>query len=286
MELENYLRQHHTQGTAKRYLREINLFFLSFENKSTTPEDADYQQVMQYIGSLRNEDKDPKVALFALKKYYDWLIHQGVRKDHPAKSVKLRDNKSRDIQMQELFNTEELALLLDREERYVLLRNRNKIIISFLIWQALTNGDIRSLQLQDINLEKGTIDIRSTPKSNARTLRLRPEQVFWLMNYIQQDRPQLTKDDSQALIISKLGKEENGEGIGYLIETMRPLFPDRTLNPKTIRQSVIANLLKDGKDIRHVQTFAGHKYPSTTERYKHSQTDKLKEEILKKHPLG
>jgi integrase/recombinase XerD len=36
---------------------------------------------------------------------------------------------------------------------------------------------------------------------------------------------------------------------------------DRNLNAKTIRQSVIANLLKEGKDLRVVQVFAGHKKP-------------------------
>jgi len=96
----------------------------------------------------------------------------------------------------------------------------------------------------------------------------------------------LEPTNTKKLIISKLGSEENGEGISYLIETMRSKFPDRKLNPKTIRQSVIANLLKQGKDLRLVQAFAGHKYPSTTERYKQNQVEDLKKEVLKYHPLG
>ncbi|MCD4710905.1 MAG: hypothetical protein K8R52_08670 [Bacteroidales bacterium] len=32
------------------------------------------------------------------------------------------------------------------------------------------------------------------------------------------------------------------EGINYLIETFKPLFPDRTLNPRTIRQSGLKEL--------------------------------------------
>ena len=76
-----------------------------------------------------------------------------------------------------------------------------------------------------------------------------------------------------------------GEGIGYVIETQKHLFPGRRLNAKTIRQSVITNLLKAGKDLRIVQAFAGHKYPSTTEKYKQTHVEELKTQILNYHPL-
>ena len=64
------------------------------------------------------------------------------------------------------------------------------------------------------------------------------------------------------------------------------MFPDRNLNPRTIRQSVITNLLKEGKDLRVVQVFAGHKKISTTEKYRQSGLKELQEAIEKYHPLG
>ena len=115
-----------------------------------------------------------------------------------------------------------------------------------LIYQGLTNGDIKNLELKDIDLEQGTVYIKSGRKTNRRTLKLRSNQVFWLMNYLQNDRPKLIKTESQNLIISKLGTEETGESISYLLESSKNLFPDRKLNPITIRQSVIPNLLKQG----------------------------------------
>ncbi|MEN8119752.1 MAG: tyrosine-type recombinase/integrase [Bacteroidota bacterium] len=93
------------------------------------------------------------------------------------------------------------------------------------------------------------------------------------------------KTESQKLIISKTGKEETGEGISYLLETLKHLFPERKLNPKTVRQSVITNLLKQGNDLRIVQAFAGHKYPSTTEKYRQTGIEELKAGIEKYHPL-
>jgi len=106
-----------------------------------------------------------------------------------------------------------------------------------------------------------------------------------LKKYIEKDRIELLKEETEILIINQKGKAETGDGISYLVETMRSMFPERKLNAKTIRQSVITNLLKQGKDLRLVQAFAGHKYPSTTEKYKQSQVEELKLEILKYHPL-
>ena len=282
-ELEQYLRKRNAPGTVKRYLREIELFFTSVE----TPEQANYSEIMNYLGKLRAKNKPGGIAcsLHGIKKYYSYLVATAQRKDNPAKSIKLRDKKNRDIQLQDLFKKEELELLLDRKERYPILKNRNQIIISLLIYQALTNGEITNLELENIKLEEGTIYIKQGRKTNARTLKLQPRQVFWFMNYIQEDREKLLKTTTQKLIISKLGTAETGEGISYVVETQKHLFPTRKLNPKTIRQSVITNLLKEGLDLRIVQAFAGHKYPSTTEKYKQSEVEELKNQILKHHPL-
>ena len=276
-----YLQHQNAPGTIKRYQREIESFFFSIEK----PEIASYQQIMDYLGKTRKEKNDIHVSLYALKKYYNYLVSIGIRKDNPAQSIKLRDKQNRDIQLQDLFKPEELELLLERKERYAILKNRNKIIISLLIYQGLTNGDIKNLELKNVDLEQGTVYIKSGRKTNSRTLKLRSNQVFWLVNYLQNDRLKLIKEESQKLIISKLGTTETGEGISYLLESSKTLFPDRKLNPKTVRQSVIANLLKQGKDLRIVQAFAGHKYPSATEKYKQTGIEELKAGIEKYHPL-
>lgn len=296
---EHYLSSRVAPSTAKKYVREVALFFSSFEpNKESrqallktksegeqTPQTATYQEIMAYIGQLRKKYTNLSSSLQALKHYYQYLLSIGQREDNPAKSIRLRDKTRRDIQVQDLFSPEELERVLEKKERYPRLKNRNQLIISLLIYQGITNGELVNLELENINLEQGTIHIKPGRKTNGRTLKLNSKQVFWIMNYLQKDRPKLLKVETEKLIISKLGTEETGEGIGYIVATQKHLFPDRKLNAQTIRQSVITNLLKQGKDLRLVQAFAGHKYPSTTERYKQTQVEQLKNQLLKYHPL-
>ena len=286
MGFNKYLEERVAPSTSNRYQREINLFFVSLESKNINPKTASYSQIMDYIGVLRKKSNNLSCSLHGIKHYYNYLIITNQRNDNPAKSIKLRDKKNRDIQLQDLFKTEELAQLLERKERYPILKNRNKIILSLLIYQGLTNGEVTQLELKNINLEEGTVYIKSGRKTNSRTLKLQSRQIFWLMNYLQTDRSKLLKSETDNLIISKLGTAENGEGISYLMETFRDKFPGRKLNAQTIRQSVITNLLKQGKDLRLVQAFSGHKYPSTTEQYKQTRVEELKNQILKYHPLG
>ena len=284
LELTTYLQDKFTPATAKRYERDI----LQFVDQMEAPQTATQLEITTYIGAQRNRYKNPKtlqVVLSAIKQYYQFLIDQKYIKIHPCKFLKLKDKLSKDIQLQDLFTAEELEILLDRKERYEDLKYRNKVILSLLIYQGITTGEITRIQLHHIDLDKAEIRILPSPMLNGRTLKLQAKQVMWFYKYIHIDRDKLLKKSSEILLINKVGNPETGEQISYLVSTFKPLFKDRNLNPRTIRQSVITHLLDQGKDIRLVQVFAGHKYPSATEKYKQSEVGELKNQILKYHPL-
>ncbi len=283
MTFKEYLNENNTPSTAKRYFRDVEIYTDAVGEKSAL--NSSYQDIMDYVSELRKQYKPQmiKVVLAGLKKYYQYLVQEGKRNDNPCKNIFLKD-KRKEIQLQDLFSTKELEFLMEREERYGILEIRNKVVLSLLIYQALPVGSMVSLQLKDIDLEKGEIYIKSNNTTNARTLSLKTNQILLFHKYIEEIRPQLLKRKSQSFIITKLGSPEKGDGINYVVSTFQSFYPDRKLNPKTIRQSVIHNLLKEGKDLRLVQYFAGHKYPSSTERYKSSDVDVLKEWVEKYHP--
>jgi len=287
MTLIEYLNQRHTKGTAERYQRDIVIYLQTVTEAKAI--NATYGDIMEYIDILRNKYSNAetiKVIIHSIKKYYYWLNHTGQRKTHPCRNLKLREKTNRDIQIQDLFTASELELLLERKERYKDVKTKNQVIISLLIYQGLTRNDIVNLNLKDIDLKEGTIYIKSDTKTNSRTLKLKTKQIILLHKYINESRNKLQKSETEFLILTKLGTPEKGEGISYLLETAKHLFPDRNLNTKTIRQSVIANLLKSGHDLRLVQVFAGHKYPSATEKYRQTGIEELKAGIQKYHPLN
>ena len=224
--------------------------------------------------------------LYGVKAWYFYLISTGTRNDHPCRHLILKDARGTDIQLQDLFTSIEMEKLMQRKERFEAARLRNRVIISLLIYQGLRLTEIARLRVKDVDPEAGSIFIRAMPRAMARTLKLKTPQVMLFYNYIQKLRPKLLRTDTDRLVLTLRGSAENGEGINYLIETFKPMFPERNLNARTLRQSVITNMLKEGKDLRVVQVFAGHKKISSTEKYRQSGLEELQAAINKYHPLG
>lgn len=279
-EFKKYLRERHTKGTADRYVRSIVLM-IDILGKETV-QTARFRTITEYIEKLRAKKYSGgfiQTELAGIKAYYKYLVKTGIREDNPARSINLNDRRSSDVQFQNLFAQHELESLLEREERYSLLKWRNKFIISLYIYQGLSTGEIASLTIHDIDTEQGTVFVRATTRSNSRLLPLKSKQAIYAERYIVFDRDSIMKEETDKLFIGKLGRAESGDGMQYLIECARALFPERKLNPKTIRQSVLVNLFKQGKGIKDVQIFAGHRYPSSTEKYKPSDLTELGDAI-------
>jgi integrase/recombinase XerD len=287
MSIENYLQQHYSPDTAKAYSREIGLYLSNYPHAAT----AMYKDITNYIGALRQRYNKPATIsriVSSIKVYYDYLCSEGIRNDNPTKAIKLRDKRTRDIQLQDLFSGEELEALMNRKERYTHLDYRNKVLISLLIYQALHPGEMETLTIEDINLTTGSIYIKSTYKTASRTLQLKAAQILLFHQYITEIRTKLLNGNgSNALLVGLRGEVMKGEDITkHVKRSFKQLYPNRKVNAQTIRQSVIANLLKQGHDLSLVQGFAGHKYPGTTQRYKQSEIETLKAAVNKYHPMG
>jgi site-specific recombinase XerD len=278
MNLEKYLEKNLQKSTAKSYLYEINKYKLLNPNTAT----YDYKKVMEYVEELRKKYESTSITriVAALKRYYDYLIETGIRKDNPARNIKLRDSKQNPIQLQDLFSEKELQnLLKPRKERYSILEKRNQIIMSLLVNQALKVGEIIQLKTGDINLEKAQLNITGTAQTNNRILPLKAQQILLFYNYLEH-RNHL----SNYFLLNKLNSPITGDDINYLISTYQKAFTKK-LTSITIRQSVITNLLTKGNDLRIVQEFSGHKQLDTTEKYKQTGIKALQNAIEKHHPI-
>lgn len=286
MELEKYLQKHYTQKTAKAYIREIEIYTIN----NPTAKKYTYSEIVNYIGILRTKYSNSKTInriLSSIKAYYSYLCFIGIRKDNPTKSIRLRDQQNRAIQLQDLFTSIELEILLtSKQERYINLDYRNKVLISLLVYQALKPNEIEALQVAEINLDEATIYIKPSAKNNSRTLALKANQILLFKKYLEEIRIKLVQgNETKAFIIGQRKEPMTAEDITKHIKRNYQLFKPRNVNCLTIRQSVITNLLKQNNDLRIVQCFAGHKYPSTTEKYKQSNVEALQTALKIYHPI-
>jgi len=291
MDIKTYLNKHYQASTAKAYYREIQQYLQALPKA----EKADYKTVVGYLEQLRSTQSPACIhrILQSIKKYYNYLLDQEKRQDHPAESIRIKDYHAKGyFDGKRLLPPEEIDRLwqyfLQEKGRYRLLRNRNTSMLGLLLHQGLTTGEIKHLKPHHIKLKKAQVNVPASHRLRARQLPLEPSQILPLYRYLQEDRPKLLQatPNIQSLFVSKNGRAESGETLSYLLQKARPHFKPYAFNPKTIRMSVIARQFKKGRSLLQVQYFAGHKNPSSTERYKSSDLEALQSSIKKYHPLN
>jgi len=297
MKLKEYLQKKYSKSTLNSNLYNIRRFTDYYQNRA---EKATYKDVLNYIEYLRkNHDLHPKTlrhCLYGVKIYFNYLLETGKRKDHPCSELYLKDKINRQIPVDNLYSPETLENFFESYQikRKKHLETRNKIIISLLIYQALTVNEITELEVHHINLDKAEIFIKGSreiisksPKS--RTLPLQAKQILLFYKYLTEDRPKLLSyskvpfGDLGAFILGQYGEKINPHGISRIINENRK--ESEQIQPMKIRQSVIANLLKKENDTRIVQVFSGHKRASTTVQYKQSELEQLQNAVNNYHPI-
>jgi integrase/recombinase XerD len=261
---------------------------------------ATYGEILQYIEYLRkNFDLHPKTlrnSLHAVKIYFNYLLETGQRHDHPCSEIRLKDMINKKIQVENLYSEQALERFFETvcsSRRKHRLDSRNKVIISLLIYQALTVTEIAELTTEDVNLETGEIHIKAQFHQLARTLPLKAKQILMFQNYLQQGRPELLafakhspplEGSGEAFfVLGQYGEKIKPDSISRMLNGYRP--KNEKIQPVKIRQSVIANLLSNEHDTRIVQVFAGHRRVSTTEQYRKNEMETLRTAVNQYHPV-
>lgn len=283
MTLEEYIKENYRNTGLLSMIKRYRNYQNGNEENSTLGD------VFQYISYLRKQGLHPKSLrnnLFAVKVYYRYLQETGIRKDHPCQKLYLKDQINRAIAVEKLYSKSQMETLLkEHEPKDKRVKTRNQIIISLLIYQALLVNEITSLKVSDINLHKGEIFVQRGGKTNARTLPMQASQILLFYNYLEEREMLLkqAKKQSDWFIVSKFGTGLNPHGISHLINEKK-VGKDRIL-PLKIRQSVVANMLKQNKDLRVVQVFMGHRRSSSTEQYKQTELEALQSAVNQFHPI-
>ena len=277
--------------TVKTYTREQEKYQNWLNQEQIAAEQVTYKDLLQLIRQTRAQGRNRQEVnkqLRGARLYYNYLIEEEQVTENPVQGLYIRGHGRR--LLHDLIEKEDLEELYTHYDVHDAITHRNKVILGLMIYQGIKLEEIEKLESSHLKLTEGKIQIPGGPKSNGRTLTLESSQILTLQQYQQEIRAQLlqqvrkTHFDSADRKIRTLffgaggGKMESS--LNYLLRHLDP-----PLTVVKIRSSVIAHWLKS-KDIRVVQYMAGHKYVSSTERYREVRLEGLQESIKKYHPLN
>ena len=271
-------------NTANDYNKFIEKKFKLFLHEfSFSIESFEHEQLMQYIRHRKAQGIKPKTINLELKKISYYLEFKELL--NVAEPIRLKGVQRRIPH--DLFTEKELDEIYNRfpESRNPWTHEdtlrRYHIILGLKIYQGLQERELQRLELSHLKLEKGKIYIPGTRRANKRILDLKPFQILPLHEYILTDRKVLyenIEDDKKLFPAARLKR-----GMSR-IKNMINRYEPRLKSMAQIRASVITNWLQY-YNLRETQYMAGHKYVSSTERYRTDNLEDLQKELEKYHPL-
>jgi integrase/recombinase XerD len=284
-------------------------YFITWSEKENITDitEISHNDIIAYIQHYNIKGTGKKTIahyVLHLKKYFDWLMSEGEVNDNPCSNIKIKGIQRKVLheilsveELEKLYNDYAREIIIEKTERMKslppqqlqnLARRRNKIILGLFIYQGLRTEEIIKLQMADVKLREGKIFIAGTKRSNERTLKLESQQVFDLLDYINDTRKQILHHrnittPNQELFL-QLGEGRNKNNLFSMLLTHLKKMSSKIKTLEQLRASVIVHWLKL-YNLRKVQIMAGHRYISSTESYKANSLDDLKEDIKNYHPF-
>ena len=288
LEQENY-----STSSIVCYINEMQHFKKWCNRNHTTPIEIDYKTSLKYIKYLTRKGNSKKTInhkLGSLKNLFSYLINEAYRIDNPIENINIKGAKRTTNhnlleadELEDLYYSFETENIKDTYHR--LTAKRNKIIVGLMMYQGLKTTELIQLEVDNLELYKGKVYIKSGRKSNARTLELKSWQVIELLEYVKEVREDIKhrkRIESERLFIP--GNARLGNTILHITKKLKKIN-HKVTNINQIRASVITNWLKQ-YNLRETQYLAGHRYISSTERYLQDDLENLHEIVNNFHPIN
>ena len=146
---------------------------------------------------------------------------------------------------------------------------RNYCMLELLYGSGLRISELTSLNLGDIHLNQGLINIFGKG-SKERIVPINKEEEQALKKYILDYRLLFDPKDYDAVFLNKNGERISRIAVFKIIkELAKKANINKEISPHTLRHSFATHLLEGGADIMAVKELLGHEDISTTEHYTH-----------------
>lgn len=184
----------------------------------------------------------------------------------------------------DFLEEEELERLLAAPEGDALRVLRDRAILELLFSAGLRVSELTSLDRDQVNLTKDEFSVRGKG-SKLRIVFLSPSAKQALERYLDRrtdvDPALFVSHRKLGLVSQEAAKRESLRLTPRSVERLVKHYAKKAgivkdVHPHTLRHSFATDLLKNGADIRAVQTMLGHASITTTQIYTHVTNERLK----------
>ena len=297
MSFSSYLQSlGHSKSTIAGHEQNVLMLEKWAEKEGIELLNISYQDLLAYTKELTKRGTGKSTVssyLNSIRHYYNHQLEENTIMKNPATHLLIKGMKRKmvydvlnPLELEAGYHKFTITPTTSRHPLKDLEYQRNTVMLGLLIYQGVTAQELIRLQPKDIQLRQGEIYIPGSRKSNERTLKLEAVQILDIQEYLLKTRTEILQANNRKL-------EQLFISVGWsdsLYPTLRKFTNSirkqnsRIQDLQQIRASVIVKWLKN-YNLRQVQYMAGHRYVSSTEKYKLNDLRDLQEDINKFHPV-
>ncbi len=293
------------------YTKDVKIFF-DFAARNPYKE-INHRVYLAFLEHLSQENYQPSSIArinFALKSYFKYLVQNRIIAAPP---FQIKNQKKKYSSTPKVLDQEKINALLNKKlTSNTVLKNtentalkdttfseiRDNLIFELLYGLGLRISELQQIQLGDVDFINDNIFIHGKGNKNTTlplTKRLKKKIIIYLEarkkrfpeKLPEKRLPELEATKKEKLILNLQGKGISVRGIRYLFyKEFKTNFAEKNYSPHSLRHSLATHLLENGADIKRIQQLLRHKSITTTQIYTKVNKQRLKEQVIRFHPLN
>ena len=257
-----------SQSTRQAYRHDLEglLAFLA-ERNIYTAEQVSPQELADYVLCLDGEGKSAATisrCVASIRAFFAYLEKRGLLVRSPGEALRPPKVVRR---TPAVLTEEEAERLLNAPDLKTPKGLRDRAMLELLYATGLRVSELTGLRMADLNQRQRMLIIQGSGRMRVVPYGKRCSR--YLLRYLRAGRPRLLcEGEPEALFLSCKGQAMSRQGFWKLIKRYGREAGIRTeLTPHTMRHSFAVHALREGEDIRKVQTILGHSDVATTHGY-------------------
>ena len=280
---ENYLTKvkKASANTIGSYMRDIRQFAQWLNENVLDVTQLNIRNYLFYLESIGKSNATISRSVASLKNFYAYLLASGFVEVNPVTDVHIERGEKK---LPQILTGREIELLLSQPVCTDAKGFRDKAMLEVMYATGIRVSELIELNIEDVNLEQGSIKCNRTKKS--RSIPLYPAALKALKVYVRDVRSIMLADPSeQALFVNISGCRMSRQGFWKILKHYQETAHiDKEITPHTLRHSFAVHLLENGADLGSLQELMGHCDISSTQLYTHMINQKLRSVYEKCHP--
>ncbi len=212
--------------------------------------------------------------------FFKWLCKKGYLNQNPLENIKAPEVNYDDYKRLESNDINKIYAGISLHSTNPLMLRRDTMMVSLLLFTGMRKGELISLQVKDIDIEKREITIQGETSKSKRTrvLKIHPSLVLHLKDYLSERRDFKT----EYLIVSRKGDERlSADGLKHWVKSIGEKSGVE-FHLHKLRHTFACKLAENNVNIFKIQKMMGHRNISMTMRYVRSlQTEDMMDDISK-----